>query len=69
MNAIQQAQELIDQSISRDEITHAEFDADIAEELEAASDGGTRNDSVTEYWGVTESGDEWRVHLDHASRN
>jgi hypothetical protein len=60
------AQELIDRSISHNEITHAEFAADIAEELAAASEnGGTRNDSVTEYWGITESGDEWRVHLDH----
>ena len=61
------AQELIDQSISHNEITHAKFAADLAADLAAASEnGGTRNDRVTEYWGVTDGRDEWRVHLDHS---
>lgn len=60
------ARDLIDRSISHDEITHGEYDAAAAAELSAASEnGGTRNGRVTEYWGVTD-GDEWRVHLDHA---
>ena len=60
------AQDLIDRSISHNEIAHSEYDAEIAAQLETLSEnGGTRNDSVTEYWGILE-GDEWRVHLVHA---
>jgi hypothetical protein len=61
------AQDLIDRSIGFNEITHGEYDAATAAELsEASENGGTRNDRVTEYWGVTLGDDEWRVHLDHA---
>lgn len=61
------AQELIDRSISCNEIAHGEYDADIAATLSAAADyGGRRNGSRMEYWGVTDGGDEWCVHLDHS---
>ena len=50
------AQELIDRSISHTEIAHGEYDAATADELAAASEnGGTRNDRVTEYWGITDA--------------
>jgi len=63
---VAQAHALINRSVDRNEIAHSEYDAEIAAQLEALSEyGGTWNDSVTEYWGVTDDGDEWRVHLDH----
>ena len=60
------AQDLIERSISHNEIAHSEYDAEIAEQLWILSEnGGTWNDSVIEYWGILD-GDEWRVHLVHA---
>lgn len=58
------ATDLIARSVSHTEIVTAAYDAEIAAALEAAcEDSVEANDDVTEYWGTTEAGDEWRVHL------
>lgn len=65
------AAKLIARSISHDEAVTVEYDAEIATALEAlcedSVDGAGLDGDVTEYWGTTEAGDEWRVHLTSAS--
>jgi len=60
------AAELIAQSIEHDQIAHADWTDTLADDLEAAADDSVRNGEVTEFWGETDDGDDWRVHLRHA---
>ena len=57
------AQQAIRQSIRQNEIVHLEYDEDIATELQFACDDSVVGNEVREFWGTTEDGDEWRVHL------
>lgn len=58
----------IQQSIERNEIvTVDEYDSTGADMLAAECDDCVVNGDVTEYWGTTESGSEWRVHMTNAS--
>ena len=59
------ATELIARSIRHVEITHAPFADELAAALAAEADEEVHHSGVTEYWGTTEAGDDWRVHLDH----
>lgn len=63
------ADDLIARSVSHTEIVTAEWSEDLAEQLSAESDDSVdASDTVVEYWGTTESGAEWRVHL-HGTRD
>lgn len=57
------AQAAIARSISHNEIVHIDQDAEAHEELSLAAEDSVWNDPVTEYWGTTEDGSEWRVHV------
>lgn len=57
------AQEAIERSISHNEIVHAEYDEDLATELQFACEDSAENGDVYEFWGTTDGGSEWRVHL------
>ena len=57
------ADDAIARSISHDEIVHLDYASDIALDLRDVCDDSVTNDDVTEYWGHTETGDAWRVHL------
>lgn len=61
--AVQQADDLIAQSIANDEIAHAEWTDDLADELATRSDDWTTNGDVLEFWGGDDDGNDWRVHL------
>lgn len=61
-------QDLIQESINRQTVAYARYDAALADELFSACDDyadGKYNDGDTclEYWGETADGCEWRVHL------
>lgn len=58
------AQDLISRSISQGEIVHAEWTEELETDLVCESEDSVRNDGTLELWGTTESGSEWRVHLD-----
>lgn len=58
------ATEAIAQSVSRNEIVHTPYDSDLADSLGLYAEDSVLNGDVWEFWGVTDSGDEWRVHLD-----
>lgn len=61
------ADALISRSAQQNEIVHADYNKDLADDLATESDnGGTRTGDETEYWGTTDGGSDWRVHLDHA---
>lgn len=57
------AEKLIQRSISHTEIVYAPYSAELAAELAAACEDSADADRAIEYWGTTEDGDEWRVHL------
>lgn len=57
------AQQAIDRSVSHREIVTVDYDAEAQSELEAASEDSVHTDDVTEYWGTTDDGDDWRVHM------
>ena len=57
------AQDAIDQSISRNETVHVSAsDIDETDLLVECDDCADGNDGTVEYWG-TEDGAEWRVHV------
>lgn len=57
--------DLISQSIRSNEIAHAPYSAELAEALSVeCEDSAEASETVVEYWGTTEGGSEWRVHLD-----
>lgn len=58
------AKKLIARSISHDEIVHAPFTPETAEDLGLSADESVENGDVVEYWGVDDDGQPWRVHLD-----
>lgn len=58
------AQHLIARSISHTEIAHADYSADLADELSVECDDSSEaSETVIEYWGTDDDGNEWRVHL------
>lgn len=61
--AVQEANDLIGQSIEHDEIAHGEWTDALADELAAQSDDWTTNGDVIEFWGSDDDGNDWRVHL------
>jgi hypothetical protein len=67
MNTI--AKEAIARSISHNEIVHVDltatpYDSAITTDLlVACDDWADASPEVTEYWGTSESGAEWRVHV------
>jgi len=58
----------IDRSISHNEIVTLPYDADIASDLLVECEDSTESHDVTEYWGTTEHGDTWRVHMSMSQR-
>jgi len=61
---ISTAAALIARSISHTEIASATWSTELAAALDIECDDGVdASNTVTEYWGVTLDGDEWRVHL------
>lgn len=56
------ADQLIARSISRDEISHADYSAGLVYELTAGCDDFVETDQTVEFWGVRD-GASWRVHL------
>lgn len=59
MNAAQ----AIERSISHDEIVYIESSNDDLEHLLAECEESVDANGVWEFWGTTEDGDEWRVHV------
>jgi hypothetical protein len=61
------AKEAIDSSVAQNEIVTLRLTAneqvDVTGELLAECDDSVENDTVCEYWGTTEQGDAWRVHI------
>ena len=62
------AMELIERSISHNEIAHGTYDAETAFELESLSDESVENGDEIEYWGVDDAAAEWRVWRVHLDR-
>lgn len=58
------AKDLIAQSIRRDEITHAPHTVALHDELLILCGDYVENLPTVEFWGETDDGQEWRVHLD-----
>ncbi len=55
---------LIERSIRNTEIVFAAYSADLADDLLVECEDSTEaSDEVIEFWGTTEGGAEWRVHL------
>lgn len=59
---------MIARSVSYTKIESAPYDADLAHELSAQCDDDVHDEGrqVHEYWGTTDSGSVWRVHLTDA---
>ncbi len=57
----------IDRSDSHTEVVTLEYSDARAEALLAASDDSVDAGRVVEFWGTSEAGDEWRVHLRRAT--
>jgi hypothetical protein len=53
----------IAESVTRNDIIDVPYDAEVADELLVLSDDSADTEAVTEYWGTTEDGDPWRVHM------
>ena len=67
------AEQMIQQSVAQGETVIAPWVAETAYDLDLASkrEGDSVHDEdrdVAEYWGTTEDGDEWRVHLTGAAK-
>lgn len=64
------ARRLIARSVSQTEIVDAPYAANLAARLQRACEGEVfdARRERHEYWGTTDDGDEWRVHLTDASR-
>ncbi|MCC6994797.1 MAG: hypothetical protein IT370_09330 [Deltaproteobacteria bacterium] len=58
---------LIDRSVSHHEIAHAPYSEALADALALECDDGADTEMVREFWGTTDDGDAWRVHLDRAA--
>jgi hypothetical protein len=57
------AAEAIARSTSHNEIVTLPREHSLEVDLIVESEDSAENGSITEYWGTTESGSEWRVHL------
>lgn len=55
----------IARSISHNEIVTIQYDKQIAEALTVDSEGSVHDavQRVTDYWGVNDDGNDWRVHM------
>jgi hypothetical protein len=53
----------IERSISHNEIVTVDYDISLAMDLAAECEGSVETTDRVEYWGTTDEGDEWRVHL------
>lgn len=63
------ATDLIARSVSHSEIVWADWTSDLASDLLVeCEDNVEASETVHEFWGVTDNGDEWRVHL-HGERS
>jgi hypothetical protein len=62
----QTAADAIARSISHNEIVNIAFDASASKALRTACDDSVDTEDVTEYWGTTEDGYDWRVHMARA---
>lgn len=60
------AQSLITASVTTGSIEHADYSDELSHELLCLSDDSAETDNSVEYWGTTDAGDEWRVHLDRS---
>ncbi len=56
------ADQLIKRSISHNEIAHADYEAGLMYELDAACDDCAETAQTVEFWG-DKDGSTWRVHL------
>lgn len=56
------AEYLIGRSISHNEIAHADYEAGLMYELDAACDAWAETAQTIEFWG-DKDGSPWRVHL------
>jgi hypothetical protein len=54
---------LIDESVSQTAIAHATYSETRNKDLLVECEDSTENGPVVEYWGTTETGATWRVHL------
>lgn len=63
MTTATKANQAIARSVSRNEIVTVDYDASVASELVAESENHVQGNDVTEFWGITPTGDEWRVHM------
>lgn len=61
------AASLIERSIRHNEIVTASWDQDLESDLLCESDDSAENGGALEFWGVTDDGHEWRVHLERSS--
>lgn len=59
------AAQAIKQSAQQNEIVTLGHDVTLMDQLSEESEDSVIGREVTEYWGTTEAGDEWRVHVRH----
>jgi hypothetical protein len=60
----QNTTQLINRSISRKEIVHANWNTALQADRDALSDGCADHVDCLEYWGTNTDDEGWRVHLD-----
>lgn len=53
----------IARSVSHNEIVTLDHDADVMSDLALECDDHVTGNTVEEYWGTTDDGNEWRVHV------
>lgn len=56
------AEQLIRQSVQTNSTVYTD-DAALHDDLLCASDDSAESDELIEYWGTTDAGDEWRIHV------
>lgn len=57
------ASDLISRSVSHNEIVTVDYTDDLAESLLVCCEDNTHGNTEIEYWGTTDDGNDWRVHL------
>jgi len=57
------AEQAIARSISHNEIVTIDYSGDAQTDLLVEADDWTDNGDIREYWGTTDDGDNWRVHM------
>lgn len=62
------AETAIKRSISHHEIVTLDYDSDAMADLAAECEDHVTANEVEQYWGTTDDGDEWRVHVRHEER-